>query len=56
MSKILQSIYNVFSEKECKDLINAIEKSGFTKASLFTDVDGKEHYHSDVRNSMSRET
>jgi hypothetical protein len=43
MSKILQSIYNVFSEKECNDLINTIEKLGFTKASLFKDVDGKEH-------------
>ena len=54
MSRILQSIYNVFSEKECCDLINAVEKTGFTKASLFTDVDGKEHYHTDVRNSMRR--
>jgi len=54
MSKILQSIYNVFSEKECKDLINSIEKTGFTKASLFTDIDGKEHYHSDVRNSLRK--
>ena len=54
MNKILQSIYNVFSEKECKDLINVLEKTGFTKASLFTDVDGKEHYHSDVRNSMRK--
>ena len=54
MSKILQSIYNVFSEKECKDLINVVEKTGFTKASLFTDVDGKEHYHSDVRNSLRK--
>ena len=54
MSKILQSIYNVFSEKECKDLINVVEKIGFTKASLFTDVDGKEHYHTDVRNSMRK--
>ena len=54
MSKILQSIYNVFSEKECKDLINVLEKTGFTKASLFTDVDGKEHYHSDVRNSLRK--
>ena len=54
MSKILQSIYNVFSEKECKDLINAVEKTGFTKASLFTDVDGKDHYHIDVRNSLRK--
>lgn len=54
MNKILQSIDNVFSEKECNDLINVIEKLGFTKASLFTDVDGKEHYHTDVRNSMRR--
>ena len=54
MSKILQSIHNVFSEKECTDLINVIEKLGFNKASLFTDVDGKEHYHTDVRNSMRK--
>ena len=54
MNKILQSIDNVFSEKECNDLINVIEKLGFTKASLFTDVDGKEHYHTDIRNSMRR--
>ena len=54
MSKILQSIYNVFSEKECTDLINVIEKLGFNKASLFTDVDGIEHYHTDVRNSMRK--
>ena len=54
MSKILQSIYNVFSEKECNDLINTIEKLGFTKASLFKDVDGKEHYHADIRNSMRK--
>ena len=54
MNKILQSIYNVFTEKECNDLINVIEKLGFNKASLFTDVDGIEHYHADVRNSMRK--
>jgi Rps23 Pro-64 3,4-dihydroxylase Tpa1-like proline 4-hydroxylase len=54
MNNLLQSIYNVFSEKECNDLINVIEKLGFNKASLFTDVDGKEHYHTDVRNSMRK--
>jgi Rps23 Pro-64 3,4-dihydroxylase Tpa1-like proline 4-hydroxylase len=54
MNNLLQSIYNVFSEKECNDLINVIEKLGFNKASLFTDVDGIEHYHTDVRNSMRK--
>ena len=54
MSKILQSIYNVFSEKECNDLINVIKKLGFNKASLFTDVHGVEHYDTDIRNSMRK--
>lgn len=52
MERILLPIYNVFTKEECKQLIEVLEKSkGFTRASLFTDVDGKEHYHTDVRNS-----
>ena len=39
MNNLLQSIYNVFSEKECSDLINVIEKLGFNKASLLYNTD-----------------
>jgi len=53
-NRILLPIYNVFTPKECTDLIKTIENLGYTKASLYTDVDGNEHYHNDVRNSERR--
>ena len=49
--KILLSIDNIFTEKECEDLIKISENKGYKIASLYTDNDGKEHIYEDFRKS-----
>jgi hypothetical protein len=46
----IQILKNVLSPDECQELINATEAHGFKRASLYTDIFGKE-YFSDTRKS-----
>jgi hypothetical protein len=46
----IQVLKNVLSPYECQELINATEAHGFKRASLYTDIFGKE-YFSDTRKS-----
>jgi hypothetical protein len=47
----IKLLANVFSPEECNNLIHVAEQTGFTKASLFTDYAGQEHF-SDIRKSQ----
>jgi hypothetical protein len=47
----IQVVPGVFTEDECKRLIDIAEQTGFVKAALYTDNVGVEHF-SDIRTSL----
>jgi len=51
-NKYVQTIENVFSKKECEDLIKISNNKGYQSASLYTDKDGIEHSFLDKRKSF----
>jgi len=51
-NKILLTLNNIYTKKECKDLIDITEKIGYKKASLYTDKQGNEHFYEDHRKSL----
>lgn len=50
-NKVLLSIKNVLTERECNKIIKMTEKNGYKKASLYTDDKGKEHFYEEFRKS-----
>jgi hypothetical protein len=50
-NKILLSLDNVYNKDECNQLIQLSEKTGYEKASLYTDNNGIQHYN-DGRDSL----
>lgn len=47
----IKVLKNVFTQEECKAMIATAEQTGFTKASFYTDHEGKEHF-SEIRKSQ----
>lgn len=51
-NEYVQTIENVFSKEECKDLIEISEIKGYQSASLYTDKSGIEHFALDKRRGL----
>lgn len=49
---LLSYINNVFSVRECANIINFTENKSYNRASLYTDFRGKEHFNEYTRKSL----